>query len=77
MEELQLHLHDAHEADCKKSGETFRAGQRNILRLYYKRACDRESTINSTTYQSLNELLFYMEWIGFCFESVAAVIQKL
>ena len=26
MEELQLHLHGAHEADCEKPGETFPAG---------------------------------------------------
>ena len=78
MEELQLYLHVAQEADCEKPGETFTAaGQRNISRLFYKRACDRKSTIHSTTYYSLNELLFYMEYIGFCFESVAAAIQKL
>ena len=50
MEELQLHLHGAHEADCKKLGQTFTAGQRNKSRLFYKQACDRESTIHSTTY---------------------------
>ena len=77
MEELQLHLHVAHEADCEKPGETFTAGQRNISRLFYKRACDRESTIHLTTYQSLNESLFYMKQIDFCFESVAVAIQKL
>ena len=61
MEELQLHLHGAHEADCENLGVTFTAGQRNILRLFYKQACDRESTTHSTTYYSLHELLFYME----------------
>ena len=50
MEELQLHLHVALDADREKSGETFTAGYRNISRLLYKRACDRESTIHSTTY---------------------------
>ena len=29
--ELQLNLHGAHEADYKNPGETFAAGQRNIL----------------------------------------------
>ena len=77
MEEFQLNLNVAHEADCEKPGETFTAGQRNISRLYYKRVCDRESIIHSITYQSLNELLFYMEQIGFCIESMAAAIQKL
>ena len=50
MEGLQFHLHGAHEADCKKSIETFTTGHRNISRLFYKRACDRECTIHSTTY---------------------------
>ena len=50
MEELQFHLHVAHEADCENPGETFTAGLRNISQLFYKRACDRESTIHSTTY---------------------------
>ena len=31
MEELQLHLHVAHEADCEKLGETFTDGQRNKI----------------------------------------------
>ena len=48
--ELQLHLHGSHEADYENPGETFAAGQRNILRLFYKRACDRESAIYSTIY---------------------------
>ena len=77
MEELQLHLHGAHEADREKPAETFTAGQRNISRLFYKGACYRVSTIHSTTYQGLNESLFYMEQIGFRFESVATAIQKL
>ena len=45
MEKLQLHLHGVHEADCENPAETFTAGQTNILRLFYKRACDKESTI--------------------------------
>ena len=49
MEEVQLHLHGAYKADCKNPGETFTASQRNIMRLFFKRACDRESTIHSTT----------------------------
>ena len=44
MEELQLHLHGAHEANHENPGETFPAGQRNISRLFYKRVCDRENT---------------------------------
>ena len=50
MEELQLHLHGAQEVHCEKPGYTFIAGQRNKLRLFYKRGCDRETTIHSTTY---------------------------
>ena len=50
MEELQFHLHGEYEADCENPRETFTAGQRNILRLFYKQTCDRESTIHSTTY---------------------------
>ena len=49
MEELQLHLHVADEADCEKPGETFTGGYINISRLFYKRACDRGSTLHSTT----------------------------
>ena len=48
MEELQLHLHGAREADHEKPEETFPAGKRNISQLFYKQACDRESTIHST-----------------------------
>ena len=50
MEELQLNLHGAHEADYENPGETFTTGQRNILQLFYKWACNRESTTHSTTY---------------------------
>ena len=50
MEELQLHLHVADEADCEKPRETFTVGERNISRLFYKRPCDRENTKHSTTY---------------------------
>ena len=31
MEELQPYLHGAHEADSENPGETFTAGQRNII----------------------------------------------
>ena len=50
MEELQLHLHGAHEDDCNNPRETVTAGQRNILWLFYKWAWDKESTLYSTTY---------------------------
>ena len=46
---------------CENPGKTFTAGQRNILQLFYKQACHRESTIHSTTYLSLNKLLLYMK----------------
>ena len=36
MEKLQLHLHGAHKADCEKPRQTFTAGERNKLRLFYK-----------------------------------------
>ena len=77
MEELQFPQNGAHEADCENPREAFTADQRSILQLFCKQTCDRESTIHSTTYQGLNKLLFYMEQIGFCFESVQAAIQKL
>ena len=50
MEELQCHLHGAHEANCKNPGETFTTGQRTILRLFYKWAWGEESTLYSTIY---------------------------
>ena len=50
MQELKLQLDDTHESDCKNPEETFTAGQRNILLLVYKQACDRENIIHSTTY---------------------------
>ena len=50
MQELKLQLDDTHKDDCKNPRETFTAGQRNILLLFYKQACDRESIIHSTTY---------------------------
>ena len=50
MQVLQLRLHGAHETDCKNPRETFTAGQRNILQLFYKQACDREGIIHSNTY---------------------------
>ena len=33
--------------------------------------------MHMTTYYTLNKLLFYIEFMGFCFESVPAGIQKL
>ena len=50
MQELKLQLNDTHEGDYKNPRETFTAGQRNILLLFYKQACDRKSIIHSTTY---------------------------
>ena len=41
MQEWKLQLDDIHKVDCS---------QRNILLLFYKQACDRESIIHSTTY---------------------------
>ena len=50
MEELQLHLLGIHEADCEKPEYRFTTGQRNTSQLFYKGACDRESTIHTTAY---------------------------
>ena len=47
---VHLHPHRAHKADREKPRETFTAGYRNISRLFYKGACNRDSTIYSTTY---------------------------
>ena len=50
MQELQFHLDGAYEGDCRKPGETFIVGQRNISLLFYKQVCDREIIIHSTMY---------------------------
>ena len=77
MQELILQLDGTHEDDCKKSGETLTTGQRIITLLFCKQGCGKECIIHITNYQTLNELLFYIEQIDFGFESVPAGIQKL
>ena len=77
MQELRLQLDGTHKHDCKKPGEILTTDQGNIMLLFCKRACGREYIIHMITYYSLNELLFYIEQIGFYFESVPAGIQKL
>ena len=77
MQELRLQLDGKHEGDCKKPGETSKPGQRKIMPLVCKRVCGRETITHMVTYQSLNESLFYLEQIGFCFKSVPASILKL
>ena len=49
MEELLIDLDGEHKCGCKTHGETFKAGQRNISLLSYKRACDGASVKHSTT----------------------------
>ena len=61
MQESQLTIDGTYKGDCKKAGETFTTGQRKMMLLFYKLACGRESIIDSTTCQNVNESLFYME----------------
>ena len=77
MQKLQLNVDGAHEGDCKKPGEAFSAGQRNTCYCFInEHLVGKVHIIHPATYQSLNESLFYMEQIGFCFESMPAGIQK-
>ena len=47
MQELRLQIEGKHEGECKKPGETSKAGYRNITQFVCKRVCGRETNTHN------------------------------
>ena len=67
-------MHDQN--NCNACKNIFNSSEKHPF-MVDKQACNYQIGLHKPIKYSLKEELFYIEWIGFCFESVRASILTL